>query len=535
MIEDAELLREYAGSRSEQAFVELVRRHLGLVYRVALRKVGGDTHLAEDVAQGVFTDLARKAGALSRREVLAGWLFTSAHFAATKAVRTAIRRRHREQKAQLMHELSSDPTSATDWDRLRPAIDDLIQTLPENDREAVLMRYFEGHDFEQIGTKLHLTPNGARSRVERALDKIRVALARRGITSTAAALAAALEAQGLLAAPAGLASAVTSAALAGAASGSVTAGIGFLMNKTLVASAVAMLAISFAVYQANQIRRVETGLVEISKDRDRLQAQLRDEQRYVAEADRQAATLKRSLNASFSSANSAAAPAQASGIPIGLAGRTSFGPGESPQQAGRITFFGVKGPEDPEEGRRLAREINGRAVDSAYAALYHKLGLTSAQQEQFKTLILDSGENTGALFKAAAAQSPTRDRSAMQGLLDPIRDQAAEQLQASLASAFGTETMQAFQHYQDTMPARTAVATPLASALFYTDTPLTVQQAEQLVDVVANSARNPQGKVDLTVMNSDAMLAQAQGILSEPQLAVLRQLEENRRRLQPAN
>ncbi len=123
----------------------------------------------------------------------------------------------------------------------------------------------------------------------------------------------------------------------------------------------------------------------------------------------------------------------------------------------------------------------------------------------------------------------------MQALFESIHAQAAEQLQASLAAAFGTETVQAVQHYQDTMPARTTVATPLASALFYTDTPLTVQQAEQLVEVVANSARNPQGKVDLTAMNSEAMLAQAQGILSEPQLAVLRQLEENRRRLQPAN
>jgi RNA polymerase sigma factor (sigma-70 family) len=396
MIEDAELLRDYAGSSSEQAFAELVRRHLGLVYRVALRKVGGDTHLAEDVAQGVFTDLARKAGVLSRRQVLTGWLFTSAHFAATKAVRTAIRRRHREQKAQLMHELSSDPTPAMDWDRLRPAIDDLIQTLPESDREAVLLRYFEGRDFEQIGATLHLTPNGARSRVERALDKIRAALARRGITSTAAALATALEAQGLLAAPAGLAPVVTSAALAGAAGGSLVAGLVFLMNKTLVASAVALLAIGFAVYQANQISRAEIALAEISKDRDRLQAQLREEQRYVAEADRQAAALKRSLSASFSSTSGSAAPATVSSI--------AAKPAPAPQGQGKFTFIKKDPGISDEEFQQQIRAKNGRAIDGTYAALYQRLGFTPAQQEQFRTLILDSNERTAALFKAAAAQ-----------------------------------------------------------------------------------------------------------------------------------
>ena len=98
MTPDSELLGRYARTRSEDAFAELVRRHVNLVYSAALRQVNGDAHLAQDVAQTVFTDLARKAGSLARRESLTGWLYTSAHFAAAKIARTENRRRDREEK-----------------------------------------------------------------------------------------------------------------------------------------------------------------------------------------------------------------------------------------------------------------------------------------------------------------------------------------------------------------------------------------------------------------------------------------------------
>ncbi len=141
MSEDAELLRRYAEDRSEEAFAELVRRHLNLVYFAALRQVGGDAHRAKDVTQVVFTDLARKAAALSRHAVLTGWLYTSTHYAAAKAVRTEQRRQTHEQEAQTMNEILQDATPATDWDRLRPVLDDVMLQLNEPDREAVLLRF----------------------------------------------------------------------------------------------------------------------------------------------------------------------------------------------------------------------------------------------------------------------------------------------------------------------------------------------------------------------------------------------------------
>ena len=61
MVEDAELLAGYAGQRSETAFAELVRRHINVVDATALRLAGGDAHLAQDITQTVFIELARQA------------------------------------------------------------------------------------------------------------------------------------------------------------------------------------------------------------------------------------------------------------------------------------------------------------------------------------------------------------------------------------------------------------------------------------------------------------------------------------------
>jgi RNA polymerase sigma factor (sigma-70 family) len=253
MSDDAELLRRYAEQRSEAAFAELVRRHLNLVYSAAVRLTRGDTHRAEDVAQLVFTDLARKAAALSRRPVLAGWLYTSTHYATAKILRTEQRRQTREQEAQAMQELLSDVAPEADWDRLRPVLDAAMRELNERDREAVLLRFFEGRGFAEVGARLNLSENAARMRVDRALDKLRVRLSEHGVTSTAAALAVALANQAVVAAPAGLATTITGAALTGAAaSGGAWAALQFIaMNKLQVgiASTVIVAAGSGAVLQ----------------------------------------------------------------------------------------------------------------------------------------------------------------------------------------------------------------------------------------------------------------------------------------------
>lgn len=221
MIEDAELLRRHVDDHAEDAFRELVSRHLNLVYSAALRQVNGDTHLAEDVTQLVFTDLARKAKTLSGRRVLAGWLFVSTRFAAAKLVRRERRRQAREQEAHMMNDLEGKPARELEWERLRPVLDEALSTLSEPDREAILLRFFEGRGFAQVGERLALTENAARMRVERALEKLRLRLMRTGVRSTTGALALVLANQAVTAAPVGLAASVSGAALATVTAGGI--------------------------------------------------------------------------------------------------------------------------------------------------------------------------------------------------------------------------------------------------------------------------------------------------------------------------
>lgn len=270
MIEDAELLRRHVEEHAEEAFAELVRRHLDFVYSSALRQVNGDTHLARDVAQLVFTDLARKAAGLRRRRMLSGWLFVSTRYAAAKLIRTERRRQARELEAHAMETLSEDSGSGREWERIRPVLDAAIAELGETDREAILLRFFEGRGFAEIGDRLQANENTARMRVDRALDKLHGLLVRRGVTSTAGALAMALANQAIVAAPSGLAVTVTSAALTATAGAGAAAGVVTFMSMTKlqlgIASAVAVAGVSGLAWQ-------QTSTTELRRDLAQLQAE----------------------------------------------------------------------------------------------------------------------------------------------------------------------------------------------------------------------------------------------------------------------
>jgi RNA polymerase sigma factor (sigma-70 family) len=300
MMDDSSLLRRFSEDRSEEAFAELVRRHLNLVYSAALRKVGGDSHLAADVSQKVFAVLARNAPSLARHPVLTGWLYTTTHFTAAKMVRAERRRQAREQEAQAMQELLSSPAPEAGWDRLRPVLDDVMHDLNERDREAVLLRFFEGRPFAEVGARQGLSENAVRMRVERALDKLHVLLARRGITSTTAALTLLLAEHTVAAAPVGLAATVSGAAAAGTAGGSSLALWSFMSTSKLLAGAMgaAVMAVGIGVVLQQQSTAALRDEVDGLQRENQVIGSLRDEHRRLTGLQVPPAELERLRNES---------------------------------------------------------------------------------------------------------------------------------------------------------------------------------------------------------------------------------------------
>jgi RNA polymerase sigma factor (sigma-70 family) len=213
MSDDLELLREYLERESDEAFQLLVGRHAGMVHGVALRFLGNDL-LAQEVTRAVFILLARKAGRVSNQTVLAGWLYRTARLVAREARRAEMRRHERH---QTFVEMNVSPDTASVWSRVTPLLDDAMGRLRADERNAIVLRFFEEKSFTDLASTLGISEAAAKMRVGRGLQKLRSIFFRQGVVVPVTVLSATLLAHGASAPPTAIASAVSSA-LAGAES-----------------------------------------------------------------------------------------------------------------------------------------------------------------------------------------------------------------------------------------------------------------------------------------------------------------------------
>ena len=493
MPDDATLLRRYTEDRSEAAFAELVRWHLDRVYSTAVRRVGNDAHLAEDVTQTVFVALARRAAALARHPHLSGWLYLTTRNAAANVVRHERRRKARELEAQAMQDISSPVASEPDWSRVAPILDAAIDELSASDRTAVLLRFVDRCAFADIGTRLRLTEDAARRRVDRSLDKLRERLARRGITSSSAALGLALANHAVVAAPASLAATVTGTAMAAApALGASTIELLHIMTATKLAGSIAavallIVALGTATYEMRGRHAAEAALAAAGQDYAARAAKLHDLERRTYAAERDATQLKKNVDdARATRATSAAAAARTPGLyPEGRA-------------------FLARHP----EVKQALIESSNASLNYKWAALYQSLRFTPAQIEQFQVLM-----------RANRAIAPSLGSDGKILFLPTGDDMSTGKVDSRLRDLLGDDGLRKCQEFGLLIPARELTA-QVAGALCFTVTPLTAEQSAQLVQIIARSQSNASVSQAGTY-DWDAVVAKAQGLLSAPQLVAL--------------
>ncbi|MCI0539230.1 MAG: sigma-70 family RNA polymerase sigma factor [Verrucomicrobiales bacterium] len=285
-IPDQKLIREYARHGAEESFGELVHRHVDLVYSTAFR-VLRNPDLAEEVSQRVFVALARNAATLEHRAVLAGWLHQTARNFALATVRSEERRRRREREAATLRDLDLDDTPAV-WDQIAPHLDTALAQLDEADRDAILLRYFERKTAKEIGERLGLTAEAAQKRATRALDRLRMIFAERGLAAPTAGLANLLSVQAVQSAPVGLTASVIAAAGTAETITTATSTIGLMMASTkikigLTAALAAAVSIPLVIQHQTNTRLL--GEIATLRQHGTELARLREElQRLSAEA-----------------------------------------------------------------------------------------------------------------------------------------------------------------------------------------------------------------------------------------------------------
>jgi RNA polymerase sigma factor (sigma-70 family) len=510
-----------------------------LVYSVALRVAGGDSHLAQDVTQTVFLDLARKAPGLPRDAILAGWLYRHARFTAAKTVRTERRRQVREQTAMEMRAL--DDNTGSPWELIAPHLDEGLNQLSASDRDAIVLRFFKQQDFRVIGAALGVSEDAAQKRVSRALEKLRGVLSKRGATLTATALASALTAEAVVAAPAGLAVSVTATALAGAA----TVGTGLSLT-TMKVMAMTKLQVSIAgviliAGLATPLLLQHQSLKRTREENNRLREETVSLQQQTSQMTQLAAENQRLSNLLARAGGSQTPKPEQLGELLRLRGEATRlrANAQADSKAANPMVEMLKSPAG-KEMMKASMRAEGLAVARSYAKLFADLHLTPDQTASMKDLMINRTMASADMI--TAAMSGQADSAQLQAQAVQVKAEQAA-IDDQIKQLLGDDNYAQYDAYGKTLSER-MVVTQVADQLADSPRAVGADQEQQLFNAMVEERQNFKFTTDFSDPSklkgnvasyytednkqrylqeleqlSQSYLARAQSILSPDQLA----------------
>jgi len=379
---------------------------------------------------------------------------------------------------------------------LAAVLDTVIDQLGESDRIAILLRFIDRRAFAEVGRRLGISEDAARMRVERALEKLRHRLARRGVRSSAAALSLALGEHAVVAAPTGLAGSIAAASLTAASvaggSGAATFGVVQLMTKTklsiLIASAIAFAAaLSLTVWEIRNRASAEADLAAARRDLAAESNQLRLAQNNLNSQAQKLAAAK-------------TASAQVAAVPV-----------SDPDAAGKAILA-----RHPEVRRALDDYARAR-INSTYGPLFKSLNLTPAQIDRFQELMMRRYVQT------------TRGSNGLAAVFRPGPDAIdGTNTGDGLRELLGQSGWKTYVDYSHTTDARD-LTIGVAGELWTSGSPLSPDQSEQLVQLLKQTSTGYRGSgllsqnfVPIPTYDWAELNEKAQQFLTPPQREALK-------------
>ncbi|MGA3144845.1 MAG: sigma-70 family RNA polymerase sigma factor [Verrucomicrobiota bacterium] len=464
MTSDLDLLGQYARNKAQDAFTEIVRRHVDLVYSAAVRQVRSP-QLAEEVAQSVFTDLARNAGKLKPDTVLTAWLYQVTRRTAIDVVRRESRRQLREQIAVEMNAMNA---TASDWTHVEPFLDEAMHTLDDTDRTAVLLRYFENKSLREVGQALGTSEDTAQKRVSRAVERLGEFFSKRNVTVGTSGLAVLISANAVHAAPVGLAATISAAAvLAGTAistSTIITATKTIAMTtiqKTLITAALAVV-VGAGIYEAHQASNLRNQVQDQVQNLQQLQRERDDATNRLASLADELARVKKNPSEVLKLRGEVGALRQEKAI----AGSQSA--------LNKLTA-------NPET-RKALRDQQKMGMSAIYSDLVKRLNLTPEQAGQFNDLLADHVMDSIDLITQALHDNKN------QGEIDQLFSAQNSALQDKLLALVGPDGLAQYLDYTKNL-ASTLTAAQFAGSL--TGDPATVaDKKSQLLQAMQQATQS---------------------------------------------
>jgi RNA polymerase sigma-70 factor (ECF subfamily) len=170
------------GRYHEDALAEVYRRHAGAVFALA-RRLLADRTLAEEIVQEVFLRLWNDPDRFDPdRGSLRSYLLAQCHGRSVDLIRSESSRRRREEKELTLAAEAGYDLEHEVWDMaVAERVKATLQTLPEGEREAILLAYFGGHTYREVADLLGTPEGTVKSRIRSGLKKMRGELAGVGI------------------------------------------------------------------------------------------------------------------------------------------------------------------------------------------------------------------------------------------------------------------------------------------------------------------------------------------------------------------